>query len=268
MTGIQKSRWATGRDARHALLAELASPWRGWLVDLGCGDGATLVGLLQRTGGAGRVLGLDRDARALARAAGKLRTSGGEIGFVRAELSMQVPLASSSVDRVVCHNVMECVPDPAALLAEIARILRPGGRAVIGHSDYDTMVFAGAELSMTRRMVHAFCDTQQAWMDAVDGTIGRRLPALVASSPLRVDHVQAQVLLEDAFVPDSTGFALASGAASVAVRAAACTQAEAEGWLESLHDAHSQGQYLFSVNDYLVVTTKLEEPSLDGYPIP
>jgi hypothetical protein len=73
---------------------------------------------------------------------------------------------------------------------------------VIGHSDFDTLVFAGADLALTRRLVHTYCDPQQpGWMDAVDGTIGRRLPALVGRSPLEVREVHAEVLLEQAFAP-------------------------------------------------------------------
>ena len=77
---------------------------------------------------------------------------------------------------MLCHDVLECLPDTDPFVAEAARILRPDGRLVLAHTDYDTLVFTSEDLQLTRRLVHAYCDTQQPWMDAVDGTspYGRR----------------------------------------------------------------------------------------------
>jgi hypothetical protein len=66
---------------------------------------------------------------------------------------------------------------------------------VLGHADFDTAAMAGADVELTRRLVHAYCDTQQSWMPRADGTIGRRLPEIVLRSPLALDHVTARVLL-------------------------------------------------------------------------
>jgi SAM-dependent methyltransferase len=42
-----------------------------------------------------------------------------------------IPFASGSADVVVCSQVLEHVPDPAAALAEMARVLKPGGRVFL-----------------------------------------------------------------------------------------------------------------------------------------
>ena len=101
---------------------------------------------------------------------------------VQADLKAPLPLADAAFDRVLCHNVLECLPDPGALVSEAVRVLRPGGRLVLAHSDFDTLIFASEDLELTRRLVRDYCDTQQPWMDAVDGTIGRRL-ADIAGGP-------------------------------------------------------------------------------------
>jgi SAM-dependent methyltransferase len=92
-------------------------------------------------------------------------------------------------------------PDPGALVAEAVRVLRPEGRLVLAHSDFDILVFASEDLELTRRLVRDYCDTQQPWMDAVDGMIGRRLADIAGQAGLLVEDVQAAVVLGRRFVP-------------------------------------------------------------------
>ena len=44
---------------------------------------------------------------------------------VRADLKGPLPFADAAFDRVFCHNVLECLPDPGALVAEAGRVLPP-----------------------------------------------------------------------------------------------------------------------------------------------
>ena len=242
---------------RHRRLAELTAAPSARVLDLGCGDGATLRELTGRVGPGGWLLGIDRNLGALATAATAMPPGAPRWLLIRGDLARPLPIATGSVDRVLCHNTLEALADPAGLLAEAHRVLRPGGQAVIGHSDFDTLVFAGAELALTRRLVHTYCDLQQpGWMDAVDGTIGRRLPALVGRSPLQVRQVHAQALLEQAFAPGTLGFTLAKGVVAMAAKSGRFTATELDAWLASLQTASAYGEYLFSVNDYIVVATK------------
>ena len=248
---------AAARQDHHRLLAELTAAPDARVLDLGCGDGATLRELTGRVGAGGWLLGIDRNPWALAAAATALPSGAPQRLLIRADLAGPLPIATGSVDRVVCHNTLEALPDPAGLLTEAHRVLRQGGQAVIGHSDFDTLVYAGADLALTRRLVHTYCDQQQpGWMDAVDGTIGRRLPALVGRSPLQVRQVHAQILLEQAFEPGALGFTLARGVVAMAARSGGFTAAELDGWLTSLDTAAAHGDYLFSINDYIVVAAK------------
>ena len=123
-------------------------------------------------------------------------------------------------------------------------------------------MFAGADLALTRRLVHTYCDLQQpGWMDAVDGTLGRRLPALVGRSPLQVRRVHAEVLVEQAFAAGALGFTLAKGMVAMATKSSLFTAAELDAWLAGLQTASACGDYLFSINDYIVVATKEPQKS-------
>jgi SAM-dependent methyltransferase len=93
---------------------------RGTLVELGCGGGAFLRAA-ERHRPDLRVVGIDISERAMARAAGS------RAGLVRGDVG-RLPLASASADAVVFFDVLEHVADADAVLAEAARVLRPGGR--------------------------------------------------------------------------------------------------------------------------------------------
>ena len=186
--------------SRHRWLAGLLGAGPGdRVVDLGCGTGASLIQVvpdLRGGGGSGMAVGVDASLAVLGRAADALAPAvaagAARVLLVQADLKDRLPFADATFDRVVCHDVLECLPDPDVLLAEVGRVLRPGGRLVLGHADYDTLVFASEDLELTRRLVRAYSDTQQPWMDAVDGTIGRRLAAIAGRAGLDVLDVQAR----------------------------------------------------------------------------
>src|SRR5215213_8529654 len=71
----------------------------------------------------------------------------------------------------------------------------PAAAFVLAHSDFDTLIFASEDLELTRRLVRDYCDTEQSWMDLVDGTIGRRLADIAGRAGLVVEDVQAAVIV-------------------------------------------------------------------------
>jgi SAM-dependent methyltransferase len=148
--------------SRHRWLAGLLAAGPGdRVVDLGCGTGASLVQAAPAVPG-GLLAGVDLSAAALAWTAETLGEAVAGLApppavlCLQADLKAPLPLADAAFDRVVCHNVLECLPDPGALVAEAVRVLAPEGRLVLAHSDYDTLIFASEDLSLTRRLVRDY----------------------------------------------------------------------------------------------------------------
>jgi SAM-dependent methyltransferase len=225
------------------------------IVDLGCGTGSALEVIAERL--EVDLVGLDSSAAVLRTAAGALeRIPRISWLLVQADLTDPIPLADGCADRVLCHNVLECLPDPDTLVANMHRVLRPGGRLVLSHCDFDTLLFASEDLELTRRLVRAYCDSQQDWMDAVDGTIGRRLVDIVGRSPLQVQDVQARANLSRRFQPGELGYAYAQNLAGTLRAGGTVDPAELDGWLAGLRRLDERGAFLFSVNDYAVVSTR------------
>jgi arsenite methyltransferase len=245
---------------RHRRLAGLLGARPGEVVaDIGCGDAVTLAVLLEETEGV-TALGLDLDPDGFAIAAeryGPLLDTGC-LRLVLADLGAPLPLGDGTVDRLLSHNTLELLPAEAqdALLVEAHRVLRPGGRFVLSSPDWDTVVYAGADVAFTRRVVHAYADFQQSWMAAVDGTLGRALLAHVARSPFRTGRLDAGVVLSQGYDPERLGYGYANHMAWVLSAGGQLPGPELAAWLDQLAAAGERGEFMFSLNDYAVVCEK------------
>ncbi|WP_405159699.1 methyltransferase domain-containing protein [Nocardia sp. NBC_01499] len=109
-------------------------------ADLGFGGGAGLSLLLERVGADGIVHGVELSADMLARArSGYPReTASGRLKLAEGSLTA-LPLADDTLDAAITVNTIYFITDLDAVCAELARVVRPGGRVVIGIGDPDTM---------------------------------------------------------------------------------------------------------------------------------
>jgi SAM-dependent methyltransferase len=243
-------------NARHRrLAAALPEPALPRVADLGCGGGRTLAALRERFGPELELIGVERREPDLEPAlAGDPR-----LDIVVADLNKPLPFEDASVGAVVCHNTLEAIVSADALLGEVARVLAPGGHFLLGHTDNDTMVFSSSALDLTRRLVHAYADTQEPWMDSADGTIGRKLPAIVRRAPLDLVDTLAWVELDtDLAAGEAADLAIRGITAAVRRDQHHELASQLEAWVDDLRVRAAGGEFLFSVNDYAVLLRKPE----------
>jgi SAM-dependent methyltransferase len=121
------------RDAILDAVAPVVAP--ATIADLGCSTGYLLEDLRARYPDA-ELIGVDLVAAGLRKANELVPTA----YLMQADVC-DLPLADASVDMVTSANLLEHVPDDTRALAEVARILKPGGRAAIvvpaGPGTYD-----------------------------------------------------------------------------------------------------------------------------------
>jgi len=101
------------------------------VLDLGCGGGIDSILAARRTGPSGRVIALDFLPEMLARTAAAAREAGLEnVETLQGEMEA-IPLADATVDCVISNGVVNLSPRKARVLAECARVLRPGGELCV-----------------------------------------------------------------------------------------------------------------------------------------
>jgi arsenite methyltransferase len=103
-------------------------PPGGIALDVGSGPGNVTASLARVAGPNGLALGVDISEPMLARAV--RAEAGPQVGFLRAD-AQRLPFRDATFDAVVSIAMLQLIPKPAAALAEMARVLRPGARMAV-----------------------------------------------------------------------------------------------------------------------------------------
>lgn len=129
------ARWRSSRlgqvtDAlEHELLFEMLGSVAGkTLLDVGCGDGALALDLARR---GAIVTGLDPAPAMIAAARQRSETAGMQTRFIDGKAE-KLPLEDAAFDIVVAVAVLCFIEDVERAFAEMSRVLKPGGRLIIG----------------------------------------------------------------------------------------------------------------------------------------
>lgn len=129
------------------------------VVDLGSGGGLDVFLAAKKVGATGRAIGIDMTEAMIERAERAAREGGYEnVSFYHAQID-RIPLADASVDVVISNCVINLAPDKAAVLREIARILRPGGRVAI------------SDIALKQALPEALAASVSAYVGCIAGAV-------------------------------------------------------------------------------------------------
>jgi SAM-dependent methyltransferase len=247
------------REHRDWLLSFVHLPPGGTVVDLGCGHGSDLLALAARhPDPAARFIGIDASETAVAVAAERA-VGDPRIAIQHHRLSAHVPLGDGRVDAVYSHNLLECIGDRPAFAREVGRILRPGGVAVIAHWDFDSQVLDASDRAAVRRLVHAFADWKQPWMEHADGWMGRRLWGTFAPTGLFDGAVHARVLTNTTYAAPWYGHARVQDFGSLVKRGLA-SEDDVRRVAAELEALDRAGRYFYGITGYAFVGRRRVQP--------
>jgi ubiquinone/menaquinone biosynthesis C-methylase UbiE len=123
-----RSLYVDEREVEAALIEIVAAAAPRDLLDVGTGTGRVIEVLAPLVG---QALGIDQSREMLASARVNLERAGASNGMVRLGDMYQLPLPDASFDAVAIHQVLHYADRPAAVIAEAARVLRPGGVLIV-----------------------------------------------------------------------------------------------------------------------------------------
>ena len=118
------------------------------ILDVGCGTGeitARLAELYPRAA----ITGVDLIARHLELARERAADAGSRVVFQAAD-AFALPFSEGAFDLVVCRHMLQAVPRPGDAIAEMVRVLRPGGRLHLLVEDYGMIHMAPTRLDADR----------------------------------------------------------------------------------------------------------------------
>jgi ubiquinone/menaquinone biosynthesis C-methylase UbiE len=211
------------------------------VVDLGCGPGLLAVDMAHRVGAGGSVEGIDFSASMIPLAQRRcadlpwVNVRAGDVG--------QLPYADGAFDAAVCTQVYEYVADIEGALRELRRVLRPGGRALVMDTDWESCVWHSSDDARMHRVI-------ECWnTHCPHPHLPRRLGRLLAAAGLEVTRAEVIPLL-------NTRYDLATYSVGVMEVISGYTrkrlpEGEAAAWAEDLRALGARGEYFFSLNRYL-----------------
>ena len=123
-------------------------------LDIGCGPGLTTQALAHAVGDAGQVLGVDIAAPMLAIARQRCAAMP-QVSFELCDVNA-LPCADASMDIALASQVYEYVEPIDAALRELARVIRPGGKAVLVDTDWESAVWASHDDARMRRVLETW----------------------------------------------------------------------------------------------------------------
>lgn len=217
----------------------------GWKVlEVGSGTGVVCRDLVRRVGAAGGVVGVD-PSRVFVREARRLARQEGVDSRVRFEVGHgeRLRFRDGAFDAALAVTVLLHVPDADRVVAEMARVTRPGGRIGIQDQDFGTLALDHPDPPLTQRILEGVA--ARVYADPWSGrTLCRKLRALgLVSVRLHTDVYQ-----DTTFEPWTRSFL--QRRAESAVKFGLVSARQAERWLAGAEARGDAGAFVMTLNFY------------------
>jgi ubiquinone/menaquinone biosynthesis C-methylase UbiE len=235
---------------RKEVLAALALRPGETVLDVGSGPGLLMADMADLVGPEGHVTGIDLSDSMLALSRRRfadppLRE---RISILKADAT-RLPFKTGQFDAAVSTQVYEYVPDVDRALAELFRVLRPGGRVLILDTDWDSLVWNTLDPTLSDRFIEAWT------MRFAHPHLPRTLQHRLRNAGFRILRCDVLVLLNDTYDPNT--YSLTNGEIMAEfVQHHGLSASDVADWKQSLRELGTQGQYFFSLNRYLFQATK------------
>jgi SAM-dependent methyltransferase len=235
-------------EQRRAVRAVLALRPGERVLDIGVGPGLLAAEAAAEVGPDGRVCGIDISDSMLAIAATRSKVAGSAPLELRNADTNHVPYPDGGFDVVVSTQVFEYVADIPGALAEVRRVLRPGGRVLLLDTDWDSIVWHSTDDERMTRVLHAFEE------HLVDPHLPRTLKGALERAGFEVDPPRILPLFNVGYDRATYSAGMLEIIARFVTARGALTTDEVDAWTADLRGLGPD--YFFSINRYLFLAAK------------
>lgn len=215
------------------------------VLDVGCGTGDH-VRIMAPLVAPGSAVGVDLSATLIACARRRAAPGLSHVSFQVGD-ACELPFAEAAFDRVVANQVLLHLADPWRAVAEMRRVLGPGGLLSIGEWDWDSTCLALTDRELGRRFTHLLCDQMN------NGLIARELHWQLARRGFT--HVAVTPQLRLCREPGAVHQWLIEPVTRELVRTGALTPEEGRLLLEDLRERAGNGRYFLARTYYTAIAT-------------
>lgn len=224
------------------------------LLDIGCGLGDAALSLAADLGSDGEVIGIDASAEMIAGARSRAAAARCRVRFSVGD-AVDLPEPDESFDVVRSERTLQWLTDPGIAVAEMARVLRPGGYLSLIDTDWSTFDLDVGESDLARRVREAMQIERRR-----PSNIGRRLGDLVQNVGLKlVDHTTATQHWT-AWDPDESpapdGCFSMSSLADDLVDAGQLRAGDESRFVSTVHTAAREGRFSMALTMFAVVAAR------------
>jgi len=218
------------------------------VVDIGTGAGFVAYDIADAIGATGEVVGVDLSEPMMR--LGRLRCANKP--WVRFETgeATHLPFPDDAFDAAISVQVYEYVREVETALAEMFRVLRPGGRAAIVSTDWKSIIWHSSNTSRMQKILAAYAE-HCAYTD-----LPRTLGVKLKSAGFGVSHEAVITQYHRNNDPSVFSHYLIERIRGFAPGRQGVSEQEAADWADDLHNIGKQGSYFFCLNQFLFVVVK------------
>jgi arsenite methyltransferase len=232
---------------RRAVLESLALRPGERVLDVGSGPGFLAAEMAAAVGESGAVCGIDISDDMLALAKSRVAAPDAAAMEFRPGSATEIPYPDGSFDVAVSTQVLEYVPDIPGALAELRRVLRPGGRVLLLDTDWDSIVWHSGDPERMRRVLAAFDE------HLADPYLPRTLWASLRAAGFAVTATTTVPMLNVGYAEATFSAGILRLVADFVTARGTVPAAEVEAWAADLRGLGPD--YFFSLNRYLFSAT-------------